>query len=317
MKKSSILLSLILVSYSALSQNITRSDVAFEVGQSYEMTPFYINFDPGSDGIGVTWDLSSLPDGVPGLNTNVISDDVSLFPTANTVQSVGIGYRNYLYITDNSMDLVGVDFSGFVRDYTNPHTIMSFPVTNTYYFTDTFEYTAGMHTWEGSFQSEFSGYGTLITPEGTFTDAVRLKETTIQIFSSSAVTVQDTTFAYVWYKAGIHHELAAIQKKRSNTGNSDIVYFTSVGQSILSKEEHSLFDVSISPNPASEMIHINGSQKIDQVKIYDLSGEFILEKSVPGSTKTELDISDLNAGIYLVHIFDKSGYTSVKRISKN
>ena len=62
--------------------------------------------------------------------------------------------------------------------------------------------------------------------------------------------------------------------------------------------------ITISPNPASSMIHIQGIGDGSQVTVQNILGEKVL--SVKNAT--ELDVSKLSAGLYFVSI--KSGYTN-------
>ena len=60
-------------------------------------------------------------------------------------------------------------------------------------------------------------------------------------------------------------------------------------------------DISISPNPADDMISIQSAGKITAVLITDLNGRTV--QQLPTSANNRYDISNLKPGIYFVKIF--------------
>lgn len=69
----------------------------------------------------------------------------------------------------------------------------------------------------------------------------------------------------------------------------------------LSTNDISSFDLKLYPNPAIDKINISSIESINQVRIYDISGR-IVSKSSPNSSNFNLDIADLNKGVYLVKL---------------
>ena len=57
----------------------------------------------------------------------------------------------------------------------------------------------------------------------------------------------------------------------------------------------------IAPNPASSLIYIKSDLQINSVELYNIVGQKILEKA-PNSNQTELDLSALNSGVYMVRM---------------
>ena len=58
--------------------------------------------------------------------------------------------------------------------------------------------------------------------------------------------------------------------------------------------------ISISPNPASELLKISSSFYINQIQIFDLAGKLVTEKSVSETRDLPLDIKLLNNGFYTI-----------------
>ena len=82
----------------------------------------------------------------------------------------------------------------------------------------------------------------------------------------------------------------------------------------LGVEDLNVSEFSIYPNPTSEMLNVEGNTQIEKVVIYDLLGRTVLENS-PMAEKTQINISSLNNGVYLVSITSE-GKRTVRKIVK-
>jgi len=67
----------------------------------------------------------------------------------------------------------------------------------------------------------------------------------------------------------------------------------------LSIEDNELQDLSIYPNPASEKVNIVSNNPIDNIEVYDILGKQVRTLR----STNEVDVSDLNSGIYLFKIW--------------
>lgn len=74
-------------------------------------------------------------------------------------------------------------------------------------------------------------------------------------------------------------------------------------------------EVSVYPNPTSELLHVATALTIESVELMDLSGKSLVKQACT-SDKTELNIGSLSSGIYLLHVATSKGIIS-KRIVKN
>ena len=88
-------------------------------------------------------------------------------------------------------------------------------------------------------------------------------------------------------------------------------------QPILSSD---ILDVNIStihPNPATDVLNIEvHSGVIEQVAIYNLSGEKIMSQKTQGRKKQQLDISNLASGVYIIHIGSDQGSSQQKLVKQ-
>lgn len=316
MKKVYFFAALLLSGNTLFAQNLTRSDIGYTAGENYTMyASDYVN--PGTSGTGVTWDLSAMTNNSQ-ITVATSANSGGSFPTANVKLTQSNGGVIYYNITNSKMELVGLNASGTVFNYSNPATYMQYPVTTAYNYTDAFAASftvSGLNfNRTGSIQAEYSGTGTLITPEGTFTNVVRIKSTQTNTDTYSGGTINSSIVAYNWYKAGVHHELANVSLI-TGTSTSQSAYYTDVPAN-LGLEESELINLLVFPNPSNGTIHINSDEQINTIEVYQLSGELAAQQTV-NNTSSEMDLSGLNSGMYLMKVYGQNGAVSVKRITKN
>ena len=71
-------------------------------------------------------------------------------------------------------------------------------------------------------------------------------------------------------------------------------------------------DITVFPNPASELLNVISHNKLNNVILRDITGRIIMNL-VPTSSKISIDVSDLSNNMYFIECIDKNGIT-VKRI---
>ena len=81
-----------------------------------------------------------------------------------------------------------------------------------------------------------------------------------------------------------------------------------------STEENSFDGFTFYPNPARETLNLSATRSIDNVAIYSLLGQKVLETS-PQQTKPSINISSLTAGIYVMNV-SIDGQSSTYKIIK-
>lgn len=72
-------------------------------------------------------------------------------------------------------------------------------------------------------------------------------------------------------------------------------------------------EITVYPNPATDVLHFKNHDQIKSITIYDATGKEV--KTVSNITGASLDISDLTTGVYLIKLNTKTGY-SVRKIVK-
>lgn len=81
---------------------------------------------------------------------------------------------------------------------------------------------------------------------------------------------------------------------------------------IVGVEDYDNEEVNVYPNPATDMLHIDGSN-IQGVAVYNLQGQCVMTES---GNVNELSISSLSRGLYILKVTTDNGVRSIK-ISKN
>lgn len=318
MKKIYFFTAILISGNTLFAQNLTRTDIGYNAGESFTMYASTGQINPGTAGTGVTWDLSAMGNSSQ-VTVDVTANSGGAFPAANTKATQSNGGVIYYNQTASVFEIMGLDAVSTVFSYSNPATYLQYPLTSGTNYTDQFACTFTVSGFNfnrtGSTQSEFSGYGTLITPLGTYTNVVRLKSTQTITDVYSGGTLNSTIVSYNWYKAGVHHELANVSATTSNGNTTYSSYYTDVPAN-LGLEENELINLSVFPNPTTGTVHINSDEVISKVEVYQLSGELAMEQTADNSS-LEIDLSALNTGMYLVKVYGKDGAVSVKRVSKN
>jgi len=78
-------------------------------------------------------------------------------------------------------------------------------------------------------------------------------------------------------------------------------------------ENNQLF--TISPNPATDFINIESTAAIESVEIVDLNGKIVLTIQQP-MAHSKINISELNASVFICRVKTSSGFISQERIVK-
>jgi hypothetical protein len=83
----------------------------------------------------------------------------------------------------------------------------------------------------------------------------------------------------------------------------------------LSVNDVNEIQVSAYPNPAVNQLNLTSKSQIKEVKIFGLNGELVkIQKA--NANSTQIEVSDLNAGIYIAQILTDKGIKTIKLIKK-
>lgn len=317
----------LMVALTATAQpTLTGPGINYVIGTSFtNNTCNYVS--EGSSGANQTWDLSSM--------TVTNSTQISIESPANTQYSSSFPDANIAWVNGSSgqvayyngsassLQFYGMHIPGTATlSYDDPEDQLQFPLTYNDSFTDTFytEYTANGITFyrEGTTTVTADGYGTLITPEGTFDNVLRVH--TEQIYQDSAnisgspYIIDYDTDVYSWYKEGYHSYLASNFSLSSTNGpQSSASYISNLPVS--TNEITRDISCKVFPNPASEKINIELSAKDDvSVKMINSAGQEVETTVHKQGQNLQLDVSGLPEGLYLVRIVQDETNLITKKI---
>ena len=75
-------------------------------------------------------------------------------------------------------------------------------------------------------------------------------------------------------------------------------------------------DISVWPNPVSDILLINSSERIEKLILYDLVGNIVLEQEEKCLLSAELSLMHLTAGNYILKVFTENKNYRTKRIER-
>jgi hypothetical protein len=98
----------------------------------------------------------------------------------------------------------------------------------------------------------------------------------------------------------------------SGIAYSDLIIDTSL---VLSTATNEFFDFNYYPNPVLDQLNFNSKSSIDNIKIYNLMGQQVLDQNV-NSNSGYLDMRHLSKGMYLAEITSGGTKTTAKIVKK-
>lgn len=304
MKKHLILLLVLIVIKHSCAQPIIQNAEDFDIGtvlQFQKCDPEGIN--AGGSGENQTWDFSNLIS-LAETSTEWMLDPSSttngyLFPTSNLVVKVSNGQFTYVNKTIDENNIVGfIDTTSSypATQYTNPMIIAKRPLYYGVVVTDTFMLSGSPSI--GIVTLEPDAYGTLILPNGTHNNTLRVKITQIHPWFSYTL--------YVWFD-GITK--SALLKIDNQPYVEYLLSETVVGFPEINRK--GAFD--FYPNPARNNLVFESETKGTLI-IANHFGQVLTRASIEGR-QTNISTESLDPGVYfLIFKADHNIITSRKLI---
>jgi hypothetical protein len=307
------LIGLSLASASLAQPTFQSNDITPVIGESFVVYSAGA-ISPGSSGNNVTWDLSTMSQG--SSTTTVYSAANAGFPGSNITATYGGSTMAYLNYGASGWSYYGMNANGTVITYQDPMQQLGFPLSNGATTSDYFHatFTNGMPFERfGTMTSEVDGYGTVITPEGTFSDVLRVHF--IQDYKDSNEFIELNYYVeiYAWYKSGVHNELASISSLTyQGTTSTFAGYLETNGLGVEEVAEQPLV---MWPNPGNGNITLAlaSSENVQAIELTDLNGKIIPVDYQLQNDRAVFDAASLDAGTYFVKISYASGHTQQGR----
>jgi hypothetical protein len=275
-------------------------------------------FAAGPSGPNQVWDFSNLGlDQGWAINFSILAPEDALghesFPDASFVWLLNeFDAYNYYQITDDGMQLIGgisgdESFINYKEVFTDPEDALRFPATygDAYPFSSTADQELGgvafgMVTRTGNV--EFDGYGTIITPYGTFENVLRMKI----VSSNSSFPFEETQFS--WLMPGEFIPLA-VYTTSTDVEEVETIYFAqpqSGNPTATNQIPNTDFGVRIANNIIQDQITLIGAENIAPDALWTIVG-------VNGTAMTcmqegnTVDLPSLTNGWHFLRIQQKEG----------
>lgn len=282
MKKTLLLLSVILSTYlnaqPVLQSNSVQTDLSFEVYQI--VSPGTSN--PSLSGAGITWDFTSASVQLMGTAT-ILSPSASvygsIYPDANvayniSIPSLSINEWVMLKTDANKIEELASGLgSSSPTHYTNPRTLVAFPLSYQQTFSDDFQKQGQSLT---SVSKVYESYGTILSQLGTFNDVVKLVEN-----DGDIMFVNSNPFHPILEIAG------------SSVTFWKRVQLNSINENLTQK-------IQIFPNPAQNQITVSGLSNETEILIFSSTGKLMQSIKTNNETTQNIDIQNLANGVYFI-----------------
>lgn len=303
MKKQFLILILITISNLVWAQPVITNAEDFDIGTVLKFQKCDpINVSAGNAGANQTWNFSNLTS-LPDTSTEWMLDpstttNGSLFPTSNLVVKVSNGQFTYLNKTINENNIVGfIDTtSAFpATHYPNPMLIAKRPLNYGTVVTDTFTLSGSSALGIVTFNPD--AYGTLILPNGTYNNVLRVKISQVHPWFSYNV--------YVWFDGITKSSLLKID----NQPNVEYLLSETV-LGIAEINNQKIFN--IYPNPTRNQLLFE-SESIGELIITNNQGQVVNRTSIKDK-QTNISTSNFISGVYHLIFTSENNITTSKLI---
>lgn len=301
------------------------------IGDSYTYVsiPNY-SFNVSQSGANQTWDFSTATGATE--TTNVInlasSSEPSNHPSSDFVfNTTGTNAESYLSSSSSDISIEGSYLAGTLRAiYSDKQEYLKFPITYNDVFNETFagivENITASQTYDrsGTIEITADGYGNLILPYITISNVLRIKVIIKSTDLFMGFTLPETiTTSYFWYNTLNKYALATTSEVYySGSIISSQAYYLIESDLVLGTKNSVLVDTNINiyPNPSKDFVYINNEYYNNlYIDILDITGSLI-KSIVISNGQNQVNVSDLQSGIYLIKYLNKSQIYTKKLVIK-
>ncbi len=348
MKKELLFFAALCAALSLFAQPTLQNNVFPDIGDviTFNTADTLLNIEEGGAGANQTWNFSTLqPQAGLEVTQQVFISPVGTpyaanFPTANIVAKIGEDTAVYSYFRKeaNQFSILGGGSVDFLQEYTDPDVFLKTPLAFNGSYTEEYAYQLAAIGFQsvGSRTVTYDGYGTLITPLGTFANAIRLKLVSTQEDSAALgggveFISQTEITSYDWFVANQVGSVVSITYT-SGTSETRIAGFDTLFNEMpltksvnyLSASTVGVFSAptalsglsiaALGPNPAVDVLNLRfdaevGDQSL-RVLITDAMGKEVdsqTVRTVAGENLWSLPVDQLAAGNYFLTLTDGRG----------
>lgn len=297
------------------------------------LTKFGEFTDAGTAGASQTWNFGSLvadSSAIVYVELPSATPQGGDFPNA-TAAVVAPDGTQYFQASSGLLELVGPSLLGQTAPLSNPASYLPFPCTFQTSWEDDFAGSIDLMGFplsvSGNVIGIADGYGTLILPEGTVNDVLRVRRittTVIDITGFGSGELEEN--AYAFYRVGLGLPILEISNTAGELPLLGPVEFqalkwvdvTTVGIEDLFSES---IGVEVFPNPATNNVQVNfalaGGRTV-AIELFDINGRQVrniaMNTGNNGVHTGMVDVSDLSSGVYMLRITDSTGRVGTSRV---
>ena len=302
------LLSLLAVSSLSAQTTINRSALP-DVGLSFNAFIVQEGVDPmaSTTGNGVTWDFIDSLSGGQATTVDWVNPSNPEFPDANLSLQLGGDFSVFFSSNDDSLEQLGASASGQNIAYDDGATYFEYPVNLSDSNTDPFSLTAQGFTLGGDAVTTYDGFGTLILPDGSYTDVFRVYSN--QDFSAQGpFPVSGSVDIYYWFETSTKRNLLTIVGIESPILNQDLAVYKS-DDATSAEDKLDVASLNLFPNPANgstTLLYTLETAADARLSIRNVAGQEVRAQHLgnlqPGTQEAKLDVSNLTPGMYIVSL---------------
>lgn len=326
--KKTLLFTSILLSGAAMAQFTQANEPALGSTQLMYVCDSFVTDYAGTTGSGVTWDYSGI-EGVSGATKvlEVLAPNAtpqgSNYASSTKAMAIPGFITSYLTSSATSRNSQGFSFEeptfGVVNVMlnTNDELLMNYPYALGNNLVDAVAGTAsaniGSFPCTGSAETAVDGQGTLrLNATTQFTNVLRYKiHDSLYVNAGFLGVITMVRDQYEYYDLAnnslplfIHTNLVI------NLGGTPqalrLVLSSVEPDNFLAISTEELAGVTLYPNPAKDVLNINGLTENATVSITDMQGKVVRLVDAPAGT-TNFSIDELNAGMYVINVQTANG----------
>ena len=225
------------------------------------------------------------------------------------------GSQNIVLTADDSKDpTTDQIFSITVNDVTPPTVTTLVPADNATAVTSnnlqiTFDEDVQKGT--GNISVYKTSDNSLVGTVDVTNSAVTISGATVSIPLSSFFVLPSNTEVYVQIPNTAFTDLAS----NAYAGIADTTSWSFTTDIVLGIQDNFILGFAMYPNPVSNVVNIHASDAIQQVKVYNLLGQEMLEKTV-GEKDATVNLSNLSSGNYIIKVSTENAVKAIHIIKK-
>lgn len=270
--------------------------------------------DLPSSGANSIWDLSgAVASFTRTVGWGPVTYNQSFFPEASLYRD-GEGQQWWSAAAD-SVSYYGRQQLLSIEAYDDPKLVFRLPLVVGDSWTDLFAGGAtGYSSVSGEFAAEVTGYGTLILPDETYEDVLRVDivDSTLRVPFGSGPSVLIVDSLARFYKAGIPWYLAEVMKRTTITGTTSPVsnnYLTYMAPDLNVGQREGLTEdgrIKLFPNPTTDHLLLDGLSPKENYsyQVVDVSGRTVRTAAFvrvqEGGSRARVDLGSISPGHYIL-----------------